>query len=268
MVAGDWSRSELARWCGAKWNRPVTVADLGASPDPKEVTANLQRLARTIYAEREVSFAIDAWVERTGAMLAAQHPEALELFCTWARDRHGVDWTPSTLPSSDPREIRERLVAIARERASNDPKHREELTTFEQMVLVQVLDATWKDHLHAMDQLRDSIGFRSFSQKDPRIEFKRESSRLYAEMELAARDRVTDLVFKGRLQLAMPRPAQAVARSNDPALPESAPQAATLTAMPRKPVDGAAIVGRNEPCPCSSGKKYGKCCGARQKAEA
>ena len=269
MVAGDWSRSELARWCSAKWNRPVTVADLGASPDPKEVTAALQRLARSIYADREVSFAIDAWVERTGAMLSAQQPEALEHFCAWARERHGVDWTPATLPSADPREIRERLVTIARERASTDPKHREELTTFEQMVLVQVLDATWKDHLHAMDQLRDSIGFRSFSQKDPRIEFKRESSRLYAEMELAARDRVTDLVFKGRLQLAMPRPAQAPMPADGgvqeaPSQPPSAP----VPVGPRKPVDGAAIVGRNEPCPCGSGKKYGKCCGARQKAEA
>jgi preprotein translocase subunit SecA len=266
MVAGDWSRSELARWCSAKWNRPVTTADLGASPDPKEVTATLQRLARSIYAEREVSFAIDAWVERTGAMLAAQQPEALEHFCAWARERHGVDWTPSTLPSTDPREIRERLVAIARERASTDPKHREELTTFEQMVLVQVLDATWKDHLHAMDQLRDSIGFRSFSQKDPRIEFKRESSRLYAEMELAARDRVTDLVFKGRLQLAMPRPTAPAPQTAQEA--PSNPPPAPLPAAPRKPVDGAAIVGRNEPCPCGSGKKYGKCCGARQKAEA
>jgi preprotein translocase subunit SecA len=266
MVAGDWSRSELARWCSAKWNRPVTVADLGGSPDAKEVTATLQRLARTIYGDREVSFAIDAWVERTGAMLAAQQPEALEHFCAWARERHGVDWTPATLPSSDPREIRERLVAIVRERASTDPKHREELSMFEQMVLVQVLDATWKDHLHAMDQLRDSIGFRSFSQKDPRIEFKRESSRLYAEMELAARDRVTDLVFKGRLQLAMPRPTAPAPQAAQEA-PSNQPPA-PLPAAPRKPVDGAAIVGRNEPCPCGSGKKYGKCCGARQKAEA
>jgi preprotein translocase subunit SecA len=134
------------------------------------------------------------------------------------------------------------------------------------MVLVQVLDATWKDHLHAMDQLRDSIGFRSFSQKDPRIEFKRESSRLYAEMELAARDRVTDLVFKGRLQLAMPRPTAPTPQSAQEA-PSNQPPA-PLPAAPRKPVDGAAIVGRNEPCPCGSGKKYGKCCGARQKAEA
>jgi preprotein translocase subunit SecA len=266
MVSGDWSRTELARWCSAKWNRPVTVADLGGSPDAKEVTATLQRLARTIYGDREVSFAIDAWVERTGAMLAAQQPEALEHFCAWARERHGVDWTPATLPSSDPREIRERLVAIVRERASTDPKHREELSMFEQMVLVQVLDATWKDHLHAMDQLRDSIGFRSFSQKDPRIEFKRESSRLYAEMELAARDRVTDLVFKGRLQLAMPRPTAPTPQSAQEA-PSNQPPA-PLPAAPRKPVDGAAIVGRNEPCPCGSGKKYGKCCGARQKAEA
>ncbi len=269
MVAPAWSRSELARWCSIKWNRPVSVEDLGGSADPAAVVVVLRQLARSAYTDRERAFAIDAWIDRTGAMLAAKHPEALEQFCAWARDRYSVDWAPASLPSSDPREIRNALLEVAKARPANDAALREELSTFEQMVLVQVLDSTWKDHLHAMDQLRDSIGFRSFSQKDPRIEFKRESARLYTEMESHARDRITDLIFKGRLQLPVPRPtpAPAIDGADAPATEPVAPASPTPSA-PRKPVDGAAVVGRNEPCPCGSGKKYGKCHGAKNAAKA
>lgn len=83
---------------------------------------------------------------------------------------------------------------------------REELEVFERFVLLQILDQSWKDHLHAMDQMRDSISFRSFSQKDPRIEFKKESSRLFGEMISNVRERVIDLVFKGKLSPQAMRP--------------------------------------------------------------
>ncbi len=92
---------------------------------------------------------------------------------------------------------------------------RSELVWFEQTVLLQILDPVWKDHLYAMDQLRDSIGFRAFSQQDPRIEFKREGARLFGEMWEKTRDRVAEYVFRLRLlpQVAAPpqspRPAPA-----------------------------------------------------------
>lgn len=84
---------------------------------------------------------------------------------------------------------------------------RTELSQFERWIMLQILDSTWKDHLHSMDQIKDAIGFRAFSQKDPRIEFKRESARLFDEMKEQVRDRLTDLVFKGRLQAQGSRPA-------------------------------------------------------------
>ncbi len=77
---------------------------------------------------------------------------------------------------------------------------RSELSQFERWVMLQILDSSWKDHLHSMDQIRDAIGFRAFSQRDPRIEFKRESARLFDEMEDKLRERVTDVAFKGKLQ--------------------------------------------------------------------
>ena len=76
---------------------------------------------------------------------------------------------------------------------------RSELATFERWILLQFLDNAWKDHLHSMDQIRDSIGFRAFSQKDPRIEFKKESARLFDQLHGNVRDRVVEIALKGQL---------------------------------------------------------------------
>ena len=76
---------------------------------------------------------------------------------------------------------------------------RAELTQLERFVLLQILDMAWKDHLYAMDQVKDSIGLRGFAEKDPRIEYKREGSEQFNEMLRAVRDRVTDLIFRARL---------------------------------------------------------------------
>jgi preprotein translocase subunit SecA len=77
---------------------------------------------------------------------------------------------------------------------------RKEVTHFEQYVLIEILDQTWKDHLYAMDQLRETISYRAFSQQDPRIEYKREGARYFESMKQAIRDRLTDIIFRARLQ--------------------------------------------------------------------
>ncbi len=93
-------------------------------------------------------------------------------------------------------EGRERQDAI---RARVESVVRAELVQFEQGILLQTLDTTWKDHLYAMDVLRDTINFRAFSQQDPRTEFKREGSKLFQQMLELVRDRITDDIFKVRL---------------------------------------------------------------------
>jgi preprotein translocase subunit SecA len=84
---------------------------------------------------------------------------------------------------------------------------RAELVQFEQFVMLEVLDPAWKDHLYKMDQLRDSIGFRAFSQMDPRIEYKREGARMFGEVMESLHDRVAEVVFRMRLspQVNMPQ---------------------------------------------------------------
>ncbi len=73
---------------------------------------------------------------------------------------------------------------------------RQELTSMERYVLLQILDDAWKAHLYAMEQLKESVGLRGYAEKDPRIEYKREGSNHFSSMQRVVRDRVTDLIFK------------------------------------------------------------------------
>ena len=169
-----------------------------------------------------------------------------------------------------------------------------ELTQFERWILLSILDNAWKDNLHSMDQIRDSIGFRAFSQKDPRIEFKRESAKTFNEMQETIRDRVTDIAFRGRLAPQaprMPRPqmaaaaapaglpsaeagaasagaSQGVLAAAAPAAPVAAAPVAAPALASESPVDPSTlpVVGRNEPCPCGSGLKYRQCHGKKPDA--
>jgi preprotein translocase subunit SecA len=165
---------------------------------------------------------------------------------------------------------------------------RSELTEVERSVLLQIFDMTWKDHLYAMDLLRESIGLRGVAERDPRIEYKREGSRLFGEFMKGIRERVTEVIFKVRQQQEYvmrnvygnavesfqkqtsygvgASPAAQEVRAERAAAGEAPPPVENV----KEPkvttfVNEGPKVGRNDPCPCGSGKKYKQCCG---KAEA
>ena len=152
---------------------------------------------------------------------------------------------------------------------------REELLSAEQMreierrVLLSVVDDLWRDHLHEMDLLKEGIGLRAYAQKDPLIEYKRESFELFQTLILNINKNVMQKVFTTYLVapeqvndfLKMARQSHAeisaFGQKNPPkASPESTPQA-----KPKQIIRASEKVGRNDPCPCGSGKKYKKCCG-------
>jgi preprotein translocase subunit SecA len=117
---------------------------------------------------------------------------------------------------------------------------RKEVTQFEQYVLIEILDSTWKDHLYAMDQLRETISYRAFSQQDPRIEYKREGARYFENMKQSIRDRVTDIIFKARLQpgaMAQQQQAPPAPRQRQEPQPQPRPEAGQPT-----PVDGGGLL--------------------------
>jgi preprotein translocase subunit SecA len=207
-------------------------------------------------------------------------------FAGRARECHAAGREPAAIAAWFEAQGLSRLSERDLEDAAADPdafvtarlreSHRAELTHFERWVLLQTLDNAWKDHLRSMDQIRDAIGFRAFSQKDPRIEFKKEAARLYEEMLQGVRDRVAEVAFKGRLVPQVQRPQvepSGEIPSADPQ-PTAAQQAAIAageqagTAVPIEPTKRSepAVVGRNEPCPCGSGKKYKHCHGLKEVA--
>ena len=118
----------------------------------------------------------------------------------------------------------------------------------ERMLMLQLLDTAWKQNLYELDQLRNNVSLRGYAQKDPLIEYQKESYKLYAAMLNRVRDLMVSYIF--RLQLPPRRtPAQ---RAQE--------EAAAKNPKGEKPV--SKNIGRNDPCPCGSGKKYKKCCGA------
>ncbi len=143
----------------------------------------------------------------------------------------------------------------------------------ERMLMLQVVDSQWKDHLLAMDHLKEGIGLRGYGQKDPLIEYKREGFEMFEAMEARiARDTVAFLM-KVQVAVEAERTADArdlsgvpLARSGDGRGRREPAMAATRSLRsPAAPALAPAMkakVGRNDPCPCGSGKKYKKCCGA------
>lgn len=120
----------------------------------------------------------------------------------------------------------------------------------ERVVVLRVVDTRWMQHLDAMDELRDGIGLRAYGQKDPLVEYQLESYDMFEQMINEIKHDVVRLLY--RVQVSQPPQARAVARSS----PARAPQASSTPARQ----DGTKV-GRNDPCPCGSGKKYKRCCG-------
>lgn len=142
----------------------------------------------------------------------------------------------------------------------------------ERFILLMKIDEKWKDHLHAMDQLRHGIGLRSYGNIDPKVAYKQEGYKMFSQLIDSLRVEVTSLLLRvqvrkedeSRLQSGLENaeyqhdaPGEAEARAQSDAATTN------RSSGPSKPiVNKDDKVGRNDPCPCGSGKKYKKCHGA------
>ncbi|MDR1662884.1 MAG: preprotein translocase subunit SecA [Endomicrobium sp.] len=131
-------------------------------------------------------------------------------------------------------------------------------THMERMILLQMIDTSWKDHLHELDQLRHSIGFRAYAQKDPKIEYQKESFALFESMMRRIRENTIEYVFKVQVNARM-------CNINQKSVPVSRPELENrINNKKTKPQD-LNNIGRNDFCPCGSGRKYKKCCRSIEK---
>ncbi|RJQ45757.1 MAG: preprotein translocase subunit SecA [Gammaproteobacteria bacterium] len=149
----------------------------------------------------------------------------------------------------------------------------ETMRRIEKAVMLEVLDTHWKEHLAAMDYLRQGIHLRGYAQKNPKQEFKREAFELFAQMLERIKREVLRLLCQGEVvteqQLEAEQRRQAAALQFQHAQASAFAAAAPESGAPERPaqehaapfVRGERKIGRNEPCPCGSGKKYKHCHG-------
>jgi len=153
-----------------------------------------------------------------------------------------------------------RIREIILEKAHTAYQHKEEefeaplMRELEHYILLQSVDNQWKDHLLSMDHLKEGIGLRGYGQRDPLREYQKEGYEMFMEMVERIKAESISFLFHIRpsreedLAMQSPREQEMFLSHGEPEKP------ATVKREGRK-------IGRNEPCPCGSGKKYKKCCG-------
>jgi preprotein translocase subunit SecA len=135
------------------------------------------------------------------------------------------------------------------------------LRWLERHILLDIVDAQWKDHLLTLDHLKEGIGLRGYGQKDPLVEFKKEAFTLFDELMNRIDTEAVRFLFL--MQPAKPQEeAKQIEQRQKRQQQNLQFQAGPAQAEAPKPVRAGAKVGRNDPCPCGSGKKYKKCHGA------
>jgi preprotein translocase subunit SecA len=131
----------------------------------------------------------------------------------------------------------------------------EELRELERMVVLQVVDNLWKEHLLAMDHLKEGIGLRGYGQQDPLVVYKQEAYDMFTKMIERIKEETVRYLF--RIQIAKPEEIAAKEKAKRDKITYSHGDEEASAPVRRKQKK----VGRNQPCPCGSGKKYKKCCG-------
>lgn len=170
------------------------------------------------------------------------------------------------IKNNSPEEAQEFLVKYLGDNYQNKEKRvgQDLMRILEKALYLRTIDMLWIDHLDAMGHLREGIGLRGYGQKDPLIEYKNESYKMFKTLLAAIDTEVTNLIFKVEIS-----PQQAQSEEKETMLTKAAkkatPQEKEVTSRQNRAViDKNKKIGRNDPCPCGSGKKYKKCHGRNE----
>ncbi|MFN4257811.1 MAG: preprotein translocase subunit SecA [Gemmataceae bacterium] len=209
---------------------------------------------------------IDAKLEETFEGTKLSEPEDAAELIEWAKTELNLDVPEDSLigVSKD----------VARQVLWNafDARYRPEMRGVERSLLLNRLDSSWKNHLYTMDHLRSGIGLVGYAQIDPKTEFKRQGMKEFDAMWDGMQDKVTDAVFRMEEEEGFQESLWSIGSATHEAAPRFSAQSmrgqqdAAITNSQQgdkkqEPIrNRGERVGRNDPCPCGSGKKYKNCC--------
>ena len=265
-------REELVEWAVHRFGAPISIDDL-RHKQREEIHQVLLELSQ--HNNVRANQVAEEALERVDALFSEAGPEVTlgqatsnngklhDLTC-WLSESCECELADGELSRLDLEGARRRVSQLV------EDKFRPEMRRMERALLLQILDSGWKEHLLAMDHLRSSVGLRGYAQVDPKVEYKREGMQLFEAMWRSVGNYVTDLIFK------MEQLDEGFVSSTwveSAAIHEEAPRASDIAQQQQAAIEGSGTqrrlepirnrqekIGRNQPCPCGSGKKYKNCC--------
>ena len=206
--------------------------------------------------------------EATGEQVSTYLPENVphddwdlqglrEYYMGWLIGEDDLDYNAKEIEDLEPEFAKKELF----EKAQKLYDRREEEFTpqimreLERVVLLRTVDKEWMDHIDAMEQLQEGIRLRAYAQQDPVVEYRLEGFDMFDSMIAAIREQTAKAILTVRLRTNEAPKREQVAKETGTGA------AAGAKAVKRQPQKKAPKPGRNDPCPCGSGKKYKKCCG-------
>ncbi|HEY6914596.1 MAG TPA: SEC-C metal-binding domain-containing protein, partial [Paludibacter sp.] len=224
----------------------------------------------SVLAEKVENAAIETFKRKMDKLASIAYPVIKQVY-----EQKGQQYENILIPISDGKRVFN-ITAHLETAYKNEAK--EVIKAFEKQILLYVIDDEWKEHLRQLDELRNSVQNASYEQKDPLLIYKLESFGLFKEMIDAMNRKVLAIMMRGQVPMREPeevreaRPTQRMdlskyktqkdevgggsARQQDPAKMDTREQ------QKLQPIHVDKVPGRNDPCPCGSGKKYKNCHGA------
>ncbi|MFA5728114.1 MAG: SEC-C metal-binding domain-containing protein, partial [Candidatus Neomarinimicrobiota bacterium] len=196
----------------------------------------------------------------------------------------GIDLAPEELSEFTAESIKQAVLEQAKQYYERKEKvfGADQVRFLERFIMLRTIDEKWRDHLYAMDQLKEGINWRAYGQKDPLLEYKGEAFNAFVQMISDMNQQTLRLCFRAQIggpqpesrQVRRPSSIRLMHQESDgmgfmPGMQSENPEQnrfQTSDGQPAKirPIRVEAKVGRNDPCPCGSGKKYKHCHGAGQ----
>lgn len=277
-------RDGLARWVNDRFEVEIQPEELRTTRDELKAQLVEFSVSSSQYAleaqqrvkEKIATLFKEAATDEVSAVAVAQNG-ALTDFSGWLQRELRI-----SLPNTQLKKLERGQLEMLVDGAVDDRFH-PEMRRMERQLLLSIVDSAWKDHLLAMDHLRSSVGLKGYAQMDPKVEYKREGMRLFEQMWDSIGERTTDLIFRmesfneefvrstwvdGRARhdeaspSAVPPPRATGSRTPPAATQTNEQQSEPVRREPVRKMGPR--VGRNDPCPCGSGKKFKNCCMGNQ----
>jgi len=264
-------REELIAWANKRFGISLSLDDLRNKQGEEvrqlllehsrennvratEVAAEAQKRLLALFSESGTSVTLGQVTSNNGQ---------LDDLSSWLCEACACELSSTELAKLDLAQAQCRVSQVV------ESRYRPEMRRMERALLLQILDQGWKEHLLSMDHLRSSVGLRGYAQIDPKVEYKREGMRMFEQMWSSVASYVTDLIFK------MEQLDEGFVGSTwveTAAVHEQGPGTSDIAQQQQAALQGSESqqkiepfrnrgekIGRNQPCPCGSGKKYKNC---------